>query len=315
MFASVIIATYNRCELLKKTLESLLAQQPKGQHFEVLVIDNNSKDKTKEVVESYVEKFRQQSINLRYIFEPRQGKSHALNHAIAEAKGEILAFTDDDVVISDGWLNAIQECFKKYSCDVVGGRVLPLYPENTPQWIKDNCKLLGGPIVMYDYGEGVRRYQKPDYEFIGANYAFKKEVFKEYGMFRTDIGPAQGITGEDCEIISRLNQLNKALYYCGPALVWHPVDLKRTNLKYISKWNVQLGRYRFLVDQKGQLDKKLVYIFGIPRYLLGAMVKGSLSLLTKWNNRSEFLKEWITLSNHWGHAIEARRAYQKEKMV
>jgi len=79
-FISVIICTYNRCESLKDTLDSLLAQECDGTfNWEVIVVDNNSKDRTKEVVESYMHKF---GGKLRYLFEPRQGKSHALNKEI-----------------------------------------------------------------------------------------------------------------------------------------------------------------------------------------------------------------------------------------
>lgn len=293
----------------------MLAQKcAPGFTFEVIIVDNNSNDKTRAVVESFIPIFQQTTTrNLRYTFEPQQGKSFALNRGILSAKGHILAFTDDDVVIDEKWLAAIQECFTVYSCDAVGGRVLPLYPAGIPQWIKDNSRLLVGPIVMYDYGEGTISYRKPVYEFIGANFAFKKEVFIECGPFRTDIGPARGTTGEDCEYISRLHKMNRVLYYCGQALVWHPVDLKRANLQYIYKWNRQLGRYRFLVDEKGILDETLVYVGGIPRYLIGEIIRSGLMLLLKAVNRTEFLKEWIRFSTNLGRASEMRRAYQEAR--
>src|SRR3990167_2999593 len=94
MYLSVIIATYNRCENLKEALRTLYQQENDGTFdYEIIVIDNNSKDQTREVVESFIAK---EGLKVRYIFEPIQGKVYALNTGITHAKGEIVAFTDDD---------------------------------------------------------------------------------------------------------------------------------------------------------------------------------------------------------------------------
>jgi glucosyl-dolichyl phosphate glucuronosyltransferase len=312
---SVIIATYNRCESLKETLTTLLNQKCSPElSYEVIVSDNNSKDRTKEVVESYRALFEQSGPKtVRYVFEPKQGKSFALNRAIKEARGDIVAFTDDDVLVDQSWLASIQECFTVYSCDAVGGRVLPLYPKRTPRWIKDNSRILAGPIVMYDYGEGTIAYRKPVFEFIGANFAFKKELFSECGVFRTDIGPGRDTMGDDCEYISRLYKKHKVLYYCGQALIWHPVDLKRTTLPYIAQWYMRLGRYRLLVDEKGKLDGATVYVGQVPRYLIGEIMFGAAALIPKVIRPAEFLKEWIKLATNLGRAMEARQLYQEMK--
>ncbi len=110
MKISVIICTYNRCESLARTLKSFTKiSVPEGSLWELVLVDNNSKDKTKLFVEEFKKNYR---LNIEYIFEEKPGKSHALNHGIKQAKGEIIAFTDDDVIVDRDWLLNIQKAFK-----------------------------------------------------------------------------------------------------------------------------------------------------------------------------------------------------------
>src|ERR1700757_4351034 len=100
---SVIVCTYNRCDELALTLESLAnSLLPPPTVWEIIVVDNNSNDKTKEAVELFVRRFPGR---FRYLCEARQGKSYALNAGIRDARGEILVFTDDDVVVEATWLD------------------------------------------------------------------------------------------------------------------------------------------------------------------------------------------------------------------
>ena len=107
MDLSAVLCTYNRARLLDAALRSLESmRKPSGLSWELLVVDNNSNDHTKAVVEAAR---RRGSLPCRYVFEPRQGKSHALNTGIAHAKADVLAFTDDDVTFEGGWLGAVGE--------------------------------------------------------------------------------------------------------------------------------------------------------------------------------------------------------------
>lgn len=303
---SVIIATYNRCESLKDTLESLLSQDCDGSFdYEVIVVDNNSEDKTKELVESYKPKFNGK---LRYLFEPKQGVSYAKNKGIEEAKGEIIAFTDDDVVVDRRWLLNICRCFQDYNCDAMGGRVLPLYPPSTSKWIKENRNLLQGPIVAHDYGKTMRIYDtKNMVPAIGANMAFKKECFNDCGLFRTDIGAGRGTVGDDTEFIRRLERKNKRIYYCGKALVWHKVENERMRLEYIAKWYIMSGRY--YVRKTGKI-KGLVYYFGIPRYIFRQLFRDTSLLFLNIFNKRKFLQYFFRIFVNFGQCLEYREIYK-----
>ncbi len=101
MNITVILCTYNRAETLSKALQSVaFSELPKSLEWEVLVVDNNSRDQTHDVVEGFC---RQYPGRFRYLFEPQQGKSHALNSGIREARGDVLAFMDDDVTVEPAW--------------------------------------------------------------------------------------------------------------------------------------------------------------------------------------------------------------------
>ena len=305
ILVSAIIATYNRANFLERLLSDFSIQVVDSRFdFEVIIVDNNSSDQTKTVVESFINHSPERFV---YLFEKRQGKSLALNSGIQKAKGDIFAFTDDDVHLDLCWLKNLVECFLQYGCDGVGGKVIAKFPEDAPAWIRANEDLLCGPIVFHDYGEGTKLYQKPMIEIVGANMAFKRTIFDDCGLFRIDLGAGQGTMGEDTELFKRFSQKTKKIYYCGEAIVQHPVDLRRLKLKSIAQWNIALAKYRFIVDENGRVDEKLVFCLGIPRYLIREVAETALSLPFKIFNRREFLKAWIKLSLKLGTISEVRK--------
>src|SRR3989338_913814 len=302
---SVIICTRNRCESLKETLESLLRQEHTGQCvYEVIVVDNNSTDRTKETLDAFVHKFNGR---LRHVFEPSTGISFARNKGIREAGGTIVAFTDDDCVIDPQWIHAIHTCARETDFDALGGKILPVYPPDTPPWIQANADLLCGPIVFHDYGDETNLYQKPMIEMAGANMVFRRAIFDDCGLFRTDLGAGQGTMGEDTEFFKRIIQKTKKIYYCGDVVVRHPVDLRRLKLRSIAQWNMALARYRFIVDENGKVNEDLAYCCGVPCYLIRQVAETALSLPFKIFNRREFLKVWIKLSLKLGTISEIRK--------
>lgn len=307
---SIIIATCNRSPLLLSVLTDLSRLKGcEGIDYEIIVVDNNSKDSTKAVVEIFQQKLPGK---IRYLFESRKGKSYALNLGIAQAEGEFLAFTDDDVKVDPYWLKNILECFAKYACDGIGGRVVPYYYPDTPQWLKDNSHRLYGPIVQHDFGEGDRLYDRSQMrEFVGANMAFRKSVLVECGGFRIDIGPGQGFIGEDTDLVQRLSLNNKRLYYGSNVLIWHPVEKSRTTLRYLANWFIQIGRFRV---RMGTFDKEaLVCWGGVPRYLFRALPLDAWHMLINVLDRGKLLKHFILFFIKVGAVREYRMLYKRSR--
>ncbi len=133
--ATVLIATYNRSRLLDETLTSLAAHAGLAAlTWEVIVIDNNSTDDTRSTVERHARHF---PVSLRYLEERQQGRSSALNTGIAHARGQVLAFTDDDVRVQDGWLDAACGPLlgQPPAADYTGGPVRPIWEVPPPRWL------------------------------------------------------------------------------------------------------------------------------------------------------------------------------------
>src|SRR5579863_4847408 len=122
MKVTVILCTYNRCHVLSKALESAAASKlPPSYQWQVLVVDNNSPDRTREVVEDFAQ---HNPGRFRYLFESKQGKSNALNTGIREAEGDILAFMDDDVTVDPSWLYNLTSVLEDETWAGTGGPIL-----------------------------------------------------------------------------------------------------------------------------------------------------------------------------------------------
>ena len=137
MDVSIVISTYNRCGLLEGALGALLSQTPADAAYEILVVDNNSTDQTRSVVQGLA---MQNQEKLKYLFEPKQGLSYGRNAGIAAAKAPIIAFTDDDVRVAADWVWRVKGSFEANpDIDFLGGKVVPRWPAEPPPWLtKEN---------------------------------------------------------------------------------------------------------------------------------------------------------------------------------
>ncbi len=235
MNITVILCTFNRCRSLAQALASVaLSQMPQSVAWEVLVVDNNSRDQTRDVVAEFCVRYPGR---FRYLFESKLGKSHALNRGIAEARGDVLAFMDDDVRVEQMWLQNLTAALLKGQSAGCGGRVLPEWNSAPPRWLPDRDdndvlapdnkeRYLLGPLALFDLGLEAKRLAEPPF---GTNMAFQKAMFAKYGGFRTDLGPQPGseIRNEDTEFGRRLLGAGEQLWYEPSAVVYHPVPQNR----------------------------------------------------------------------------------------
>src|SRR5712664_1316562 len=214
MKITVILCTHNRCGSLAKALNSIAALTlPESVEWEVLVVDNNSSDETREVVEqSFCSRY---SGRFRYVFEPRPGKSHALNAGIREARGDVLAFTDDDVTVEPTWLQNLTATLHDSKWAGAGGRVVAEWACSPPSWLSlEGPYALGDTLALFNRGYEAREISENPF---GANMAFRKAVFEKYGGFRSDLGPRAGSQdpqkSEDAEFGRRLLLAGERLRY------------------------------------------------------------------------------------------------------
>jgi glycosyltransferase involved in cell wall biosynthesis len=241
MNISLILCTYNRCGALVTALESLAASTlPISVDWEVLVVDNNSTDRTRDIVESFGRRYPHR---FRYLFEPQQGKSYALNSGIREAFGDVLAFTDDDATVEATWLQNLTARLNDSEWVGAGGRTLLAHPFSPPRWLTfkgpdDLCWVLA---PVFDRGLQASELREPPY---GANMAFRKDIFLKYGGFRTDLGPCPGseIRSEDTEFGRRLMAAGERLRYEPSAIVYHPIPEDRVRKSFFLARFFDMGR-------------------------------------------------------------------------
>ncbi|AFZ02082.1 glycosyltransferase family 2 protein [Calothrix sp. PCC 6303] len=179
---SAIICTHNRDMYLGAAIDSLLSQDF-SPGFEVIVVDNNSSDRTREVVEQ-----RQENPRLKYIFESSVGLSVARNTGAKAANGEILAYLDDDAVAGDGWLQALYSAYQANSqLAIAGGKVTLLWSQGTqaPSWLSHG---LAGNLGAYDLGDRLIYIENPGLTPRGLNYSIRRSFLEEIGGFDPKLG-------------------------------------------------------------------------------------------------------------------------------
>jgi len=232
MFVTVTIQTYNRSAMLAETLESLRSLRcPATIEYEILVIDNNSKDDTPDVIRRYGELL---APRLRSVFEPQQGLSHARNRALAEAKGKIVSFIDDDVAVDSGWLEAVGAAFTTYAASVVGGRSYLIYPESSgrPVWLPAHRE------VMYSrLDHGPDPLVGTDKELFGLNFSVLKRAAVEVGGFDSSYGRSGNnlACGEESDLLDRIRQAGGVVVYEPRAVVGHRIPPERLTRKWLLK--------------------------------------------------------------------------------
>lgn len=210
MKLSVIVASHNRSKVLGTLLEVLGKQQmPDGSDFEVIVIDNNSSDATKDTCEAFV---RRRPERFHYVYEKRQGKSQALNTGIRAAQGDVLVFTDDDCVPDAQWLRSITgEFVSDCSLHVLGGRVELYCDDDKPVTIRTSRERIA-------FSSSSQLFSL----IAGCNMAIRRGVFESVGGFDPALGPGTRMAAaEDVELLYRAFTCGFKIVYSPDVLVYH----------------------------------------------------------------------------------------------
>lgn len=275
---SVIVSSYNRAQLLEGALRALVSQKvPDSLKWEIVVVDNNSRDTTAHLVAGFS---KTTPTPVRYVFEPQQGVSHARNRGIEEARGSIIAFTDDDVLPELDWVPQVTAAIRRWNADGVGGRILPRWEGRPPRWLTQNRRLLYGLAIMDAPENSVLLFpMKGRTQVWGANMAFRRELFAAIGGFDTGLGVVANrlYRGEEVELINRALQRGFKIVYDPAVTVFHRVGPERMRKVYFRKLNFYMGM--------GEMSAKPV---GSERSFLGAPV---------WLYRAVFagLWKWLRL--------------------
>jgi glucosyl-dolichyl phosphate glucuronosyltransferase len=300
MDLSVIICTYNRATNLARTLQAIAAQAiPRKIRWELIVVDNNSTDRTADIVESYRSKI---PVPVIYLFEKRQGKSVALNSGVERARGRVLVFTDDDVSPETHWLQNIYSSMEQNNLDGLGGKILLNWSSAPPRWLSSERQLLGR-LAMVDFDSfskiepGAQRAR-----IYGANMAFKRDLFAEVGGFDPRLGPVgkKIYPHEETDFVSRAVAKGKKLVYDPQVIVWHNIGRERMRKNYFRRWYFEDGE-----NSGRHFDRDGRMLFGVPLFAYRFICLSILSWLCTYLNRpsTAFLGEleiWKNIGFCWG---------------
>lgn len=225
---TVAIPTYNRAEWLRQTLACLTVQDYPADRLEILIIDNNSPDRTAAVVAGFAEAPHPP----KYRRETRQGANFARNHALAAAQGEIIVYGDDDILMEPDWLRELMQPFLTDAAGKIGavaGEVIPVFPEGCPAWVRS----FHGPQALRPDPGPTRPHQVP----MSANLAFRRDVLRALGGWDTNLGRKGGrvFGGEENGPIRRLHRAGHAVWFAPRAVVRHQMPAGRTTMRYVRR--------------------------------------------------------------------------------
>ena len=301
---SIVIPTYNRSKLLPKLLDSLEKMLiPEGLSYEIILVDNNSRDNTKEIVERFI---RDGIRNFRYVFEQDQGSSCSRNRGIREAEGEIIAFTDDDQLVDPMWISSLWKTFQEYDADCVGGRITYLVPESAPGWLKE--------LLAYDRPRGIGQLNLGPEAFIakqisdlpkGGNMAFRKDCLVACGAFDIRLGKKGNTllgSGEETKLVNKVFESDYRVIYQPNAIVYHLLNTQRLSKAYWRKSFFDMGRTRAI----------MLNPHGNPialRHLLRS-VRGLVPALLRWICLTAFLQFGRALKNELAFRGQLGMVYQ-----
>lgn len=268
---SVLICTYNRPELLRLALTSLLRQAPANLTYEVVVIDNNSTPETRAVVDEIA----QSDSRVRYVRETRQGNAYARNTGVAEARAPIVAFLDDDVTVRDHWVELIGRKFKESNADFIGGKVLPRWEQPPPSWLGTAN---WAPIAALDYGDAPFSITVDNALcLLTANIAFKKELFAQHGEFLASVQRTGDSIGslEDHEFLTRLLRAGVAGLYVPEMIVDAFVGSERMTKAYHRRWHTGHGHF-YAVMRDPEFERSSYRLLGVPGHLYKETARNAL---------------------------------------
>ncbi len=281
---SVVLCTYNRAAILPGALTCLAAMKVADDlRWEIVVVDNNSDDLTHTVVKEFSSV---SPVPVRYAFERKQGLSHARQLGVSLARGDIIAFTDDDVAVDVAWLNELWTAFTSTDAVCVGGPILPKWEAEPPDWLVED---LHGALALLELGEQVRVLDVP--RLWGANMAFRASVFQRHGGFDSELGRTADklYAGEETDLMRRILCAGGKLVYYPSARVTHFVPATRLRKGYFRRWRFHQGELKArsaLIDRDRQFARVPLHMW---RYVIFATYAWFFRRLSF--NREAFLYE------------------------
>lgn len=265
---SIVLPTFNRAEELPAAIESALEQTAPPDQYEILVVDNNSPDRTADTIAAIA---AAHPGRVRYVFEKRQGVSHARQAGIDAARAPLIAFFDDDVRVSRNWVETILRTFVEHpAIECIGGRVLPRWTTPPPGWLTPSH---WAPLALQDFGDTsmIVSAENPR-GLISANLACRKRLLDRIGGFSPQFQRVRDGIGslEDDEWNRRLWKSGGTALYVPDLITTTIVPATRLTRAYHRRWHRGHGRFYALLRAE-EIERSTVgTLLGVPAHMYRA---------------------------------------------
>jgi glycosyltransferase involved in cell wall biosynthesis len=266
---TVVFATRNRAQILKKVLESYCDLEPPESGWKLVVVDNGSTDETPQVLAAYASR-----LPLFWIIEHNLGKNYALNAGLRLVEGDLAVFTDDDAFPRADWLMQFRRSADSQpGYSIFGGTIIPRWEAPPPSWLEwiDLAPIFTITPSYMEEGE-----LAPTHVTLvqGPNMAIRSCIFQSGVRFNTSIGPrgSNYPMGSETELILRLHRQGHRARHVKGAVVEHFVRNEQLNKAWVLRRAIRFGRgwFRMAPNPKQWL--------GIPRYLVRDVPKAALRM-------------------------------------
>ncbi len=239
MKLTLSICTHNHLAALKQTLAGLHDLRPPRKPWELLIVNNASSDGTGDWLTQ--SGWQRTDINCRVVQEDQLGVAHARNRALTEAKGEYVAFLDDDETPEPDWLTNIEQVIDDYQPAAIGGRIRAHLPGGRPSWLTDE---LLGFLGELDYGPVERALTEASTPIFTGNAVFHRQTVLDAGGFDGNLGRRGNIQsgGEDTELYQRLINLKKPVRWAPQAVIHHRIEPWKLRRTYFLRLHYRQGR-------------------------------------------------------------------------
>ena len=306
MHATVAICTWNRCESLRRTLARMCRMRiPPTLEWELIVVNNNCTDATDEVIDALGGR-----LPVRRVFEPKQGLSNARNAAISAAHGDLIVFTDDDVLVEPGWLAAYVDAAGRWpEAAYFGGVIEPEFECEPPEWVKANLQLFRNMFGVRDFGPQEREFRGGEAPF-GGNMAFRLQVLRRW-QFDPNFGRSGNgrIMADETAVFGHLSENGSTGIWLPEAKLKHFVPRQSFSRKYI--WDYFYGQGRTSIRLHGTNSARRLW--GVPRYQLRQFCTARLrAWLLQCYNKKGWIKTFAKAASTRGAIDESRAARRKE---
>ena len=265
---SAIICTFNREAYLAKAIQSLVVQTLNNNLYEIIVVDNNSTDSTRNIVTEDFSHIK----NLSYLFEPIQGLSQARNTGWKNATGEFVAYLDDDAIASPQWLENIILAFRTITPQpgVVGGKIEAIWEAPRPFWLSDK---LARSLTIIDWSDQPKFFDDNREWLAGANIAYPKTLLEQSDGFNVNLGRKANslISCEENLLHHHLKQQGYRIYYHPEISVQHHIHHSRL----VKEWHF-----------------KRRYWGGFSSSILEIYISNP-SILQRWKNAGKIIRKEI----------------------